>query len=96
MPGSRHVPGVSLDPYPELPDTAMGTASDDGEPGERLELSEADNRLLNALSRPEPPVVTAVEDQPRTVRSARDDGVAPVPGPSGRGPLEPVFQEPAG
>ncbi len=74
----------------------MGTRGDDGEPGERPELSEADSRLLDALSQPEPPVVQAVEDEPRTIRAGRDDGVAPLPASGGRRPLDPVFQEPTG
>lgn len=78
---------MSLDPYPDLPDPADG-----GEQAEPDELSEADSRLLQALSRPQPPVVTAVEDQPR--RAVRDDSVA-QPSPAGA-PLAPVFQEPTG
>ncbi len=92
---------MTPDPYPdlpgaELPDTAMGSGSDDGAPGERPELSEADSRLLDALSRPQPPVVTAVEDEARTVRAAQDDRTAPLPASGGRGPLAPVFREPTG
>jgi hypothetical protein len=77
---------VSLDPYPDLPDPVAGSGDD--QPAERPELSEADSLLLAALSQPEPPVVVAVEDQPRVVPAARDEG--------GRGgALAPVFREPA-
>ena len=79
---------MSLDPYPDLPDGAQPGA---GGAGGRAELSEADSRLLDALSRPEPPVVTAVEDQPRT---AQDDRATPMSVSGGRGPLAPVFREP--
>lgn len=90
---------VTPDPYPDLlgaepPDPVLG--ADDGRPRERPELSEADSRLLDALSRKEPAVVAAVEDEPWGVRALREDGVA-ASRPAGRGgPLTPVFQEPDG
>lgn len=85
MPGSGHACSVSLDPYPDLPDPVTGT--DDAPPVEPLELSEADSRLLAALTQPDPPVVDAVEDQPRRMQPR---------GTGGRGgALAPVFQEPA-
>lgn len=92
---------MTPDPYPDLagaepPDLATVGHSDDGPRDERPVLSEADSRVLAALSRHEPPVVTAVEDQPRTARAARDDSVAPLPASRGRGPLTPVFREPTG
>ena len=91
---------MTPDPYPDLLRTEPpGVPRDDAAdraPGRRAELSEADSRLLDALSRPEPPVVTAVEDEPRTVRAAQDDRVAPVRGAGGRRPLAPLFQEPPG
>jgi hypothetical protein len=89
---------VTPDPYPDLVATELLEAAggaDDGTPGEPPELSEADSRLLDALTRPQPAVVTAVEDEPRTVRAARDDRVAPVRPAGARSALTPVFQEPA-
>ena len=91
---------MTPDPYPDLlstepPDVPRDDA-DRRVTGGRAELSEADSRLLDALSHPDPPVVTAVEDEPRTVLAAQYDRVAPVRGAGGRGPLAPVFQEPAG
>ena len=73
---------MSLEPYPDLP--AAGTAEDQDDP---VELDEADSRLLHALSRPAPPVVAAVEEQP-TPRPAGTSGPPP------RGQRAPVFQEP--
>ena len=72
---------MTTDPYPDLP----GTGAVD-----RTGLSEADSRLLDALSQPTTPVVSAVEDE---ARSADDGGDAP---PAGRrGAAAPVFQEPS-
>lgn len=87
---------MTPDPYPdllgtELPDPVSG--ADDGAPDEPVQLSEADSRLLDALSRPAPPVVTAVEDE---LRTARDDSVAPFRPAGGHASLAPVFQEPPG
>jgi hypothetical protein len=97
VPPGGHRLDVTSDPYPDLtgaePDRAMGSG-DAGAADGRPALSKADSRLLAALSQPQPPVVTAVEDQPRTARAARDDGVAPLSAPRGRSPLAPVFQEP--
>jgi hypothetical protein len=95
VPQGGHRLDVTPDPYPdltgaELPDPAMGDGDGDAADG-RPALSEADSRLLAALSQPQPPVVTAVEDQPRTARQG-DDDVAPLP--RGRSPLAPVFREP--
>lgn len=87
---------MTPDPYPDLvggePYGAAAPYSDVDEPApdDRLELSEADSRLLDALSHAGPAVVSAVEDQPRTVRSGR------APAPRDRGPLAPVFREPPG
>ncbi len=83
---------MSLEPYPDLPDAGASPTGD--EVGDRSQLSEADSRLLDALTRAQPQVVTAVEDQVRPVPSGQGDAAAPLPGPVGRGPLTPVFQEP--
>ena len=69
---------MTPDPYPDL--------TVDEAAHERPELSEPDRRLLAALSRPAPAVVTAVEDQPRRGRTVQQDRT--------RSPLAPVFQEP--
>lgn len=83
---------MTLDPYPDLPGDLPAAARGSGvDAGERALLSEAESRLLDALIRPGPPVVTAVEDQPRTAGSAWDG--SPLPAPAGR-PLPPVFREP--
>lgn len=91
-------PGFS-GPADGLPDTAMGSGSDDGEAGERRPepLSAADRRVLEALSRHAPAVVEAVEETDRAARTVDDD--APLPDlrdgrPGGDDPLTPVFREP--
>ena len=85
---------MTPDPYPDLPGTELRAADRPSgvDAGERAQLSEAEGRLLDALFRPTPPVVTAVEDQPRTAETGRGGG-APLPTPVGR-PLAPVFREP--
>ena len=94
MPQRGHGLDVTPDPYSDLLDIELRHSA--GEAArERAQLSDADSRLLDALSRPAPPVVTAVEDEPPTVRAARDDRGAPLR-PRGDGPLAPVFREPAG
>lgn len=80
------------------PDTAMMSGSDDGEPGERLAeppLTDAEARLLDELSRHDPPVVTAREDSAQTASAVEDDSALPVGGAAGQpDPLDPVFLEP--
>ena len=71
---------MTPDPYPDLPGGAV----------DRTGLSDADSRLLDALSQPTTPVVSAVEDEART---AADDLVEPLPA-GRRGAAAPVFQEP--
>ncbi len=69
------------DPYPDL----SGSGAVD-----RTGLSEADRRLLDVLSQPTTPVVSAVEDEARATEDVRD------PLPAGRrGAASPVFQEPS-
>jgi hypothetical protein len=80
---------VTSDPYPDL---CAGDLPEPAAGAEPPELDEADSRLLAALSRPAPPVVTAVEDEPRRARPAGEDPGAPLSG--ARGPLTPVFREP--
>ena len=81
----------------EVPDTAMMSGSDDGQPGERLAdppLTAADDRVLQELRRTGPPVVEAREDRPDTAEAVHDDTALPPTAPSGPGPLEPVFRQP--
>lgn len=83
---------MTTDPYPDLPGAEppaheLGSAAGAGAP-DRTGLSEADSRLLDALSRPTTPVVSAVEDEPR-----EQEDVEPLP-PGRRGAAAPVFREP--
>jgi hypothetical protein len=81
----------------EVPDTAMTSGSDDGQPGERLAdppLTAADDRVLQELRRTGPPVVEAREDRPETAVAVEADSTLPPAAPSGPGPLEPVFRQP--
>ena len=87
---------------PALPDTAMHSGSDEGEPGERLpgpELSGADREVLAALTRRDTPTVTSVDDGPAAARAAEDDAALPslpgaASGAAADDPLTPVFREP--
>ena len=77
---------MTTDPYPDLPGAELPVHG----AVDRTELSEADSRLLDALSQPTTPVVAAVEDEPRTADDEAD------PPPAGRrGAAAPVFREPA-
>ena len=65
-----------------LPDTAMATGNDDGEPGEQLggPLDEQEQAMLAGLTAPhDDPVVVhdAVEDSPAYARAVEDDSVVP-------------------
>ena len=82
---------MTSDPYPDLSTTDLPEPWSGAEP---VELDEADSRLLAALSRLGPPVVTAVEDELRTAGGARDDAWASRPAARRDGPVVPVFQEP--
>ena len=86
------------DPYPDLHGAPLSdpTVADGGDRAaeERPELSEADSRLLDALSQPAPQVVTAVEDEPRTVAPVHGDRPPVRPASGGQRSLTPVFQEP--
>jgi hypothetical protein len=68
------------DEHPEIPDTAMGTGNDEGEPGERHSgpLSVEERQLLERLETPDDsPAAPAVEDSPEVAAAAADD--APLP-----------------
>ncbi len=76
---------MSESPESTLPDTAMATGNDEGEPGERHvgPLDAEDRELLEALEHPEGgSAAPAVEDSPEFAAAVADD--APVP-PSGQG-----------
>jgi len=85
---------------PTVPDTAMMSGSDEGEPGERLAdppLTSEDVEVLDALRHADPPVVDAREDTAAAARAASDDSVLPTDGATtGADPLDPVFREPSG
>jgi hypothetical protein len=65
-----------------VPDTAMGTGSDAGEPGERVDpgdLRPDERALLDELRSADPDEGRpAVEDTPEAARAARDDTVLPA------------------
>jgi hypothetical protein len=89
---------VIPDPYPDLHGAPLSdpTVTDGGDPAdeERPELSEADSRLLDALSQPAPPVVTAVEDAPRAGAPGHGERPPVRPASGDQRSLTPVFQEP--
>jgi hypothetical protein len=65
----------------DLPDTAMATGNDDGEPGlnDARPLAPDELQLLGALEQPaDGPAEPAVEDSPEVAFAAADD--APLPG----------------
>ncbi|HEV7871560.1 MAG TPA: hypothetical protein VGO95_09925 [Modestobacter sp.] len=65
----------------EIPDTAMATGNDDGEPGlnDTRSLAPDERQLLEALEQPaDGPAEPAVEDSPEVAYAVADD--APVPG----------------
>lgn len=67
----------------EIPDTAMATGNDSGEPGEQRrdpgQLTADEQRLLEALEAPDDtPATPAAEDDPEAAAAADDD--APLPG----------------
>ena len=67
-------------PDPTLPDTAMATGNDQGEPGhpDARPLAEAERELLEELQKPgQGDAEPAVEDSPQVAAAAADD--APLP-----------------
>ena len=72
---------MSAPKHPEVPDTAMATGNDEGEPGERQDdgpLTPDEQRLLEQLETPdEAPAAPAVEDTPEAAAAVADD--APLP-----------------
>ena len=94
------VRSVTSDPYPDLPgaeppDALLGPPPGSSARAAREELSDDDSRLLEVLSRPGTHVVTAAEDDPRVPAGAGEPGSQPLPPSARRGPVTPVFQEPA-
>src|SRR4051794_1945103 len=82
----------------ELPDTAMMSGSDEGEPGERLAplpLDDSDKAVLAALREPGHATGDSVEDGPEVAAAAEDDSPLPVREPVRRDdPLDAQFREP--
>ncbi len=77
---------MTCDPGPDLA----------SEPAPPEPLSDADSRLLEALSRPAAHVVTAAEDDPPASRAGQQEHAAGLLPAASRGPVTPVFQEPTG
>jgi hypothetical protein len=96
----------SSDPCcPPVPDTAMATGSEDGDPGEQLgerPLGPDESPLLADIPG-STDMITAVEDSAAAARAAADDSVLPVDTGSGADagnggndadPLTPEFRAP--
>ena len=79
---------MTSDPYPDLAGAEPGDA--------REQLSDADSRLLAALTQPAAHVVTAAEDELLAARAGQQAPAGPMPPAARRGPVTPVFQEPTG
>lgn len=81
-----------------LPDTAMASGSDDGEPGENTQSTPrpGDAALLQDLEQPTSPPMDAVEDSPAAAHAVEDDSVLPVGTRDGDGAdkLTPEFRAP--
>ena len=91
---------MTPDPYPDLPgaeppDALLGPSRGSRARAAREELSDDDSRLLDVLSRPGTHVVTAAEDDPRAPAGTGEQASQPLPPSARRGPVTPVFQEPA-
>jgi hypothetical protein len=87
------------DQHPEIPDTAMATGNDEGEPGEqrdRTPLTTGERALLEQLETPDDtPAAPAVEDSPEVAAAADDDAPLPGAGAGGAGDdgLTPEFTD---
>lgn len=83
-----------------VPDTAMGTGSDAGEPGERPDERPLRPDEWAVLAEPAgaAEVTEAAEDSPAAARAVRDDSVLPSLDPGSRGdgpdPATPQFRAP--
>ncbi|MDQ3904237.1 MAG: hypothetical protein M3300_02015 [Actinomycetota bacterium] len=82
-----------------VPDTAMATGSEDGEPGDQPDarpLTPDESALLADLQG-SPDVTTAVEDSATAARAVANDSVLPAEDAGGRNeddPLTPEFRAP--
>lgn len=83
--------------HPEIPDTAMATGSDEGEPGEQRDrgpLTADEQALLEELEHPDgAPAGTAVEDSAEVAAAADDDAPLPADGGDEGDPLTPEFTD---
>jgi hypothetical protein len=92
-----------------VPDSAMDTGSEDGEPGgttDATPLTDEERAILDRLRHAEGRRVVdrAAEDSPAAGEAAEDDAPLPGLGPDtrraggtgGTDPLDPVFREPTG
>ena len=83
---------------PALPDTAMASGSDAGEPGEHLgpdDLDPDEKRLLTELERDvDGSGSTGPEDSIAAVRAAEDEGPLPAQGGAPDDGLNPTFSSP--
>jgi len=82
----------------ELPDTAMATGNDQGEPGrtDTRPLERDERKLLKQLRKPgDGPAEPAVEDAPEVAAAAADDAPLPVDEPAGGNTdgLDPEFTD---
>jgi hypothetical protein len=78
---------MSAPEHPEVPDTAMATGNDEGEPGERPAggpLTDDEQQLLEQLEAPaDGPAEPALEDSPAAAAAAADDTPLPTSGTDG-------------
>ncbi len=81
-----------------VPDTAMDTKSEEGDPGgnDATPLNDDERALLNQLRHGGGPGEPAAEESPAYAAAADDDSPVPgdPPGDGGTDPLDPVFREP--
>jgi hypothetical protein len=84
------------DEHPEIPDTAMATGNDEGEPGERprASLTPEERALLEELEKPtDAPSEPAVEDSPAVATAVDDDAPLPAAGGDEGDGLTPEFTD---
>ena len=90
---------MSTSEDPALPDSAMASGSDAGEPGEHLgpsDLEPDEQRMLAALQDggPAPASGDFPEESLAAVRAAEDDGPLPAEGGPADDGLDPTFRSP--
>ena len=86
------------DTDPSLPDTAMATGNDEGEPGatDARPLEKDERKLLKRLTKPaDGEAQPAVEDDPAVAAAVADDAPLPVEGEAGGNAdgLDPEFTD---